>query len=90
MIRMITGSSRHIVSPTIRTSGGSAAHRGKRGGWSPFAVAIACDVLLSAVVSFYFTPPMFALLYRRKKNTVVTAEHVQPGSHIAPLRRAAK
>jgi multidrug efflux pump subunit AcrB len=29
--------------------------------WPPFAMAIAGGVLLSTLVSFYFTPPMFWL-----------------------------
>ena len=35
--------------------------------WPPFAVSIAGGVLLSTVVSFYFTPPMFALVRKRVK-----------------------
>ncbi|MBC6436991.1 MAG: efflux RND transporter permease subunit [Rhodobacteraceae bacterium] len=65
MARVVGGSSRHIVSTTITTFGGFLPLILAGGGfWPPFAVAIAGGVLLSAVVSFYFTPPMFALLYR--------------------------
>ena len=34
----------------------------------PVAVAIAGGVLLSTVVSFYFTPPVFALVRRRTRS----------------------
>ncbi|MEL6640817.1 MAG: hypothetical protein AAFP98_05825, partial [Pseudomonadota bacterium] len=37
--------------------------------WPPFAVAIAGGVLFSTIVSFYFTPPVFALIHRRTKPT---------------------
>ena len=71
MARVVTGSSRHIISTTITTFGGFLPLILAGGGfWPPFAVAIAGGVLLSAVVSFYFTPPMFALLYRSKRKTV--------------------
>ncbi|MFQ6550185.1 efflux RND transporter permease subunit [Aestuariibius sp. 2305UL40-4] len=67
MARVVSGSSRHIVSTTITTFGGFLPLILAGGGfWPPFAVAIAGGVLLSSVVSFYFTPPMFALLHRRK------------------------
>ena len=36
------------------------------GFWPPFAMAIAGGVLLSTVVSFFYVPPMFMLVYRRK------------------------
>ncbi|MEM7319974.1 MAG: efflux RND transporter permease subunit, partial [Pseudomonadota bacterium] len=65
--RVVTGSSRHIVSTTITTFGGFLPLiLGGGAFWPPFAVAIAGGVLLSTVVSFYFTPPMFALLVARK------------------------
>ena len=66
MARVVNGSSRHIISTTITTFGGFLPLILAGGGfWPPFAVAIAGGVLLSAVVSFYFTPPMFALVYRK-------------------------
>ena len=37
------------------------------GFWPPFAMSIAGGVLLSSVVSFFFTPQMFALVYARKR-----------------------
>ncbi|MEL6596393.1 MAG: efflux RND transporter permease subunit [Pseudomonadota bacterium] len=75
MTRVVTGSSRHIFSTTITTFGGFLPLILEGGGfWPPFAVAIAGGVLLSAVVSFYFTPPMFALIYRKKPAAQETAK----------------
>ncbi|WP_193141280.1 efflux RND transporter permease subunit [Meridianimarinicoccus sp. MJW13] len=69
MARVVTGSSRHIVSTTITTFGGFLPLILAGGGfWPPFAVSIAGGVLLSTVVSFYFTPPLFALIQRRTPN----------------------
>ncbi|MEO0637069.1 MAG: efflux RND transporter permease subunit [Pseudomonadota bacterium] len=69
MVDVIMGSSRHIVSTTITTVGGFLPLiLGGGGFWPPFAMAIAGGVLLSTIVSFYFTPPMFALLYSSRKN----------------------
>lgn len=75
MARVVTGSSRHITSTTITTFGGFLPLIVGGGAfWPPFAVAIAGGVLLSTVVSFYFTPPMFALMYRgRRTEPVCTA-----------------
>lgn len=70
MARVVTGSSRHIVSTTITTFGGFLPLILEGGAfWPPFAVAIAGGVLLSTVVSFYFTPPVFALVRRRKQTS---------------------
>ena len=67
MADVVTGSSRHIISTTITTFGGFLPLILAGGGfWPPFAVAIAGGVLLSAVVSFYFVPPMFTLAYARR------------------------
>ncbi|MEM9475773.1 MAG: efflux RND transporter permease subunit [Pseudomonadota bacterium] len=75
MTDVVVGSSRHIVSTTITTFGGFLPLILEGGGfWPPFAVAIAGGVLLSAVVSFYFTPAMFSLLYRRKLAAPVVVE----------------
>lgn len=66
MARVVTGSSRHIISTTITTFGGFLPLiLGGGAFWPPFAVAIAGGVLLSTVLSFYFTPPVFALVRRR-------------------------
>ncbi len=68
MVRVVTGSSRHIISTTITTFGGFLPLILDGGAfWPPFAVSIAGGVLLSTVVSFYFTPPMFALVRKRVK-----------------------
>jgi len=68
MARVVTNSSRHITSTTITTFGGFLPLiLGGGGFWPPFAVAIAGGVLLSAIVSFYFTPPVFALIGRKTK-----------------------
>ncbi|MDJ0948418.1 MAG: efflux RND transporter permease subunit [Alphaproteobacteria bacterium] len=71
LVRMrdvVMGSSRHIVSTTATTFGGFLPLILAGGGfWPPFAMAIAGGVLLSTVVSFYFTPPMFALAMRPRK-----------------------
>lgn len=67
MVQVVMDSSRHIVSTTVTTFGGFLPLILEGGGfWPPFAMSIAGGVLLSTVVSFYFTPPMFALVYRNK------------------------
>lgn len=68
MARVVTNSSRHIISTTITTFGGFLPLILEGGAfWPPFAVAIAGGVLLSTVVSFYFTPPLYALIHRRQR-----------------------
>jgi multidrug efflux pump subunit AcrB len=70
MTRVVMNSSRHIVSTTITTFGGFLPLiLGGGGFWPPFAMSVAGGVLLSTVVSLYFTPPMFALFYARKPKT---------------------
>ncbi|WP_375574015.1 efflux RND transporter permease subunit [Ahrensia marina] len=67
MVDVLMGSSRHIVSTTITTFGGFLPLILAGGGfWPPFAMSVAGGVLLSTVVSFYFTPPMFVLAYARR------------------------
>ncbi|MDW4496970.1 efflux RND transporter permease subunit [Sulfitobacter sp. D35] len=67
MAAVVGRSARHIVSTTITTFGGFLPLILAGGGfWPPFAMAVAGGVLLSTVVSFYFTPPMFALVYARR------------------------
>lgn len=67
MVRVVMRSSRHIFSTTVTTFGGFLPLiLGGGGFWPPFAMSVAGGVLLSTVVSFYFTPPMFALVYRKK------------------------
>ena len=70
MADIVTGSSRHITSTTITTFGGFLPLILAGGGfWPPFAVAIAGGVMLSAVISFFFTPAAFALFCRAKAQT---------------------
>ncbi|MEL6373603.1 MAG: efflux RND transporter permease subunit [Pseudomonadota bacterium] len=62
---LVVAQSRHIISTTLTTFGGFLPLILEGGGfWPPFAMAIAGGVLLSTVISFYFTPPAFALLAR--------------------------
>ena len=64
MVDVVMGSSRHIMSTTITTVGGFLPLILDGGEfWPPFAMSVAGGVMLSSVVSFYFTPPMFRLLY---------------------------
>ena len=68
MVDVVMGSSRHIVSTTITTFGGFLPLILAGGGfWPPFAMSVAGGVLLSTVVSFYFTPPVFAMIHRTRK-----------------------
>ncbi|HKK98520.1 MAG TPA: efflux RND transporter permease subunit, partial [Marivita sp.] len=91
MARVVTGSSRHIISTTITTFGGFLPLILAGGGfWPPFAVAIAGGVLLSAIVSFYFTPPMFALLYRRKRPRAENSSPNEDTVQASTLRVAAE
>jgi multidrug efflux pump subunit AcrB len=68
---VVMDSSRHIVSTTITTFGGflPLILEGSQF-WPPFAMAIAGGVLLSTVVSFFYIPPMFMLVYRRRHRRV--------------------
>ena len=94
MAEVVTGSSRHIISTTITTFGGFLPLILAGGGfWPPFAVAIAGGVLLSAVVSFYFVPPMFALAYARSSRIESNVETVPAHSEqdmTSPLKLAAE
>ena len=68
MRAVVSRSARHIISTTTTTAGGFVPLILAGGGfWPPFAMAIAGGVFLSMVVSFYFTPPMFALVMGRGK-----------------------
>ncbi|MEL6690606.1 MAG: efflux RND transporter permease subunit [Pseudomonadota bacterium] len=71
MADVVGRSSRHIFSTTATTFGGFLPLILEGGGfWPPFAVAIAGGVLLSSVVSFYFTPPMYRLVYGLKARRI--------------------
>ncbi|WP_299555051.1 efflux RND transporter permease subunit [uncultured Tateyamaria sp.] len=75
MVDVVMGSSRHIVSTTITTFGGFLPLILAGGGfWAPFAMSVAGGVLLSTVVSFYFTPPVFALIHRVRRTPAASAE----------------
>ncbi|MEM8582210.1 MAG: efflux RND transporter permease subunit, partial [Pseudomonadota bacterium] len=72
MADVVMDGSRHIISTTLTTFGGFLPLiLGGGGFWPPFAMAIAGGVLLSAVISFYFTPAMFALVRPRVKEVEV-------------------
>ena len=90
MAEVVSRSSRHIISTTITTFGGFLPLILEGGGfWPPFAVAIAGGVVLSAIVSFYFTPPMFSLIYRRRRAALEQVE-VPSAAVPVPLRLAAE
>ncbi|WP_299043252.1 efflux RND transporter permease subunit [uncultured Tateyamaria sp.] len=75
MVDVVMGSSRHIVSTTITTFGGFLPLILAGGGfWPPFAMSVAGGVLLSTVVSFYFTPPVFALIHRVRRAPAAPAQ----------------
>jgi multidrug efflux pump subunit AcrB len=79
MVSVVSRSSRHIVSTTITTFGGFLPLILDGGGfWPPFAMSVAGGVLLSTVVSFYFTPPMFAMLYARRARVERPATSPKP------------
>ncbi|SNS56279.1 efflux RND transporter permease subunit [Jannaschia aquimarina] len=68
MAEVVMTSSRHIVSTTVTTVGGFLPLILAGGAfWPPFAMAVAGGVALSTIVSFYFTPPAFRLVYRKPK-----------------------
>ncbi len=90
MERVVTGSARHIVSTTITTFGGFLPLILEGGGfWPPFAMAIAGGVLLSTVVSFYFVPPVYSLVCRRRSREAVEEDVLVLTSPVpVPLRPA--
>ncbi len=68
MVATLMDSTRHIVSTTVTTVGGFLPLILAGGGfWPPFAMAVAGGVLLSTVVSFYFTPAAFRLVWSRRR-----------------------
>ena len=64
------------------------------GFWPPFAMSVAGGVLLSTVVSFYFTPPLFALIHRRPKSAgdvpAQNDKRAQPFVLYPPYQQAAE
>jgi len=68
---VVSGSSRHIVSTTTTTFGGFLPLIVEGGGfWPPFAMSVAGGVLLSTIVSFYFTPPAFLAVLSWRKGAI--------------------
>ncbi|MGB0905264.1 MAG: efflux RND transporter permease subunit, partial [Mangrovicoccus sp.] len=96
MTNVVMDSSRHIISTTVTTFGGFLPLiLGGGGFWPPFAMSIAGGVLLSTVVSFYFTPQVFALIYppRGRRETAQDAKSIPAhceGSNLAMLHLAAE
>lgn len=67
---IVVESSRHIISTTTTTFGGFLPLIIEGGGfWPPFAMSIAGGVLLSTIISLYFTPVAFTMTVtgRRQK-----------------------
>lgn len=63
---IVVESSRHIISTTTTTFGGFLPLILEGGGfWPPFAMAIAGGVLLSTIISLYFTPVAFTMAIAR-------------------------
>ena len=59
---IVVESSRHIISTTTTTFGGFLPLIIEGGGfWPPFAMSIAGGVLLSTIISLYFTPVAFTM-----------------------------
>ncbi|MGF1649065.1 MAG: efflux RND transporter permease subunit [Hyphomicrobiaceae bacterium] len=84
---LVIAQSRHILSTTVTTFGGFLPLiLGGGGFWPPFAMAIAGGVLLSTVISFYFTPAAFAIL-ARKGRLLSTKRNATPQVRSAPLTR---
>ncbi len=97
MVDVVMDSSRHIVSTTITTFGGFLPLILAGGGfWPPFAMAVAGGVLLSTVISFYFTPPMYALIQRKTPRNVrqeIKGHKLKPANDLAgqsPMALAAE
>ncbi|MTI43968.1 multidrug efflux pump subunit AcrB [Roseibium hamelinense] len=85
MVEVVMGSGRHIISTTLTTFGGFLPLILAGGGfWPPFAMSIAGGVLLSTVISFYFAPPMFALVYARRTKPSDNLDRQDPGQTLSP------
>ncbi len=60
----VLASGRHIFSTTLTTFGGFIPLMLEDGlFWPPFAVAVAGGVILSSTISFFYTAPMYFILY---------------------------
>lgn len=65
---IVVESSRHIFSTTSTTFGGFLPLILAGGGfWPPFAMAIAGGVILSTIISLYFTPVVYAMTATRSR-----------------------
>ncbi len=65
---IVVESSRHIISTTTTTFGGFLPLIIEGGGfWPPFAMSIAGGVLLSTIISLYFTPIAFTITVAKHK-----------------------
>ncbi|MBB1489612.1 efflux RND transporter permease subunit [Oceanospirillum sediminis] len=67
IVNAVMSCGRHISSTTITTVGGFLPLIMAGGGfWPPFAVAIAGGTVLTTLLSFYFVPPAFRLMSKRR------------------------
>lgn len=72
----VMASSRHISSTTITTVGGFLPLIMAGGGfWPPFAITIAGGTALTSLLSFYFVPVAYRLLYRSNKPSQTALLH---------------
>ncbi len=77
--------SRHILSTTVTTVGGFLPLMLSDGGfWPPFAIAIAGGTALSTIISFYFTPAYFSLVWRRKEADAPAAVAMPAAAAVVP------
>ena len=67
IVEETSGATRHIVSTTLTTIGGFLPLLFLSGGdfWPPLAVVIAGGVGFSVLLSLWFTPALYALIYRQ-------------------------
>ena len=71
----VLASGRHIFSTTLTTFGGFIPLMLTDGlFWPPFAVSIAGGVILSSTISFFYTAPMYFILYPRKSRDEADAK----------------
>lgn len=89
MVDVVMGSSRHLFSTTVTTVGGFLPLIVDGGEfWPPFAMSVAGGVLLSSFVSFYFTPPMFRLIYARGNNNFSDKQQLQKTALPSLIRKS--
>ena len=73
---IVMESSRHIISTTTTTFGGFLPLIIEGGGfWPPFAMSIAGGVLLSTIISLYFTPVAFTMTVARRQRNAAPGLH---------------